>query len=159
MKSDDTTWPAEAIIPEVADTLIIRKSPADTLAGQPLTFRRDLQGLRAIAILLVVLGHAGLSTVQGGFIGVDVFFVLSGYLITGLLLRELEKNGRIAFMRFYARRLKRLLPALITMLIVSSGAAVWLLSGVEARAIVIFPVCGDLDKQSLFCFYHSRLFR
>jgi len=118
----------------VADTLIIRKSPAATQAGQPLTFRRDLQGLRAIAILLVVLGHAGLSTVQGGFVGVDVFFVLSGYLITGLLLRELEKNGRIAFMRFYARRLKRLLPALITMLIVSSGAAVWLLSGVEARA-------------------------
>ncbi|MCU7924359.1 MAG: acyltransferase [Candidatus Thiodiazotropha sp. (ex Dulcina madagascariensis)] len=99
-----------------------------------LSFRPDLQGLRAIAILLVVLAHAGLTYVAGGFIGVDVFFVLSGYLITGLLQRELERNGRIAFMSFYARRLKRLLPALITMLIVAFLAGQWILSAVEARA-------------------------
>ena len=81
-----------------------------------------------------MLAHAGLAIVSGGFVGVDVFFVLSGYLITGLLLRELDQNGRITFMRFYSRRLKRLLPALIFMLTISCGIAIWLLSGVEARA-------------------------
>ncbi|MBV1880395.1 MAG: acyltransferase [Pseudomonadales bacterium] len=96
--------------------------------------RRDLQGLRAIAILVVILAHAGFTMTPGGFIGVDVFFVLSGYLITGVLLRELEKTGRIAFISFYARRLKRLLPALALMIIVSSGFAIWLLSEAEARS-------------------------
>lgn len=65
-------------------------------------FRPDLQGLRAIAILLVVLAHANVPFAQGGFIGVDVFFVLSGYLISGLLIRELRQTGRIRFLRFYA---------------------------------------------------------
>jgi peptidoglycan/LPS O-acetylase OafA/YrhL len=101
---------------------------------QTLAFRPDLQGLRAVAVMLVILAHADLGIITGGFIGVDVFFVISGYLITGILLRELEDNGRIAFMRFYARRLKRLLPALICMLCVTSIVAMWLLSATEARA-------------------------
>ena len=92
-----------------------------------------MQGLRAIAVLLIILTHSGLAIVRGGFIGVDVFFVLSGYLISGLLVRELEQSGRIDFMHFYARRLKRLLPALIVMLSVAFGMAIWLLSGVEAH--------------------------
>ena len=58
-----------------------------------LPHRDDLQGLRALAVLLVVLDHAGLPFVQGGYIGVDVFFVLSGYLITGLLLRQADATG------------------------------------------------------------------
>ena len=107
---------------------------AYTLTEHSGHFRPDLQGVRAIAIFLVILAHAGLTIVPGGFVGVDVFFVLSGYLITGLLLRELDRDGRIAFMLFYARRLKRLLPAMMLMLIVSAGVASWLLSGVEARA-------------------------
>ncbi|MEI6987490.1 MAG: acyltransferase family protein [Rhodospirillaceae bacterium] len=98
-----------------------------------LAFRPDLQGLRAIAILLVVFAHTGWPLVAGGFIGVDVFFVLSGYLITGLLWCEVEQNGRLAFMRFYVRRLKRLLPALVAMLGITAGSAIWLLSGVEAH--------------------------
>ena len=84
----------------------------NNLSDQRLTFRKDLQGLRAIAVVFVILAHSGLSLIPGGFIGVDVFFVLSGYLITGLLLRELQQNARIDFMSFYSRRLKRLLPAL-----------------------------------------------
>ncbi|MES9901620.1 MAG: acyltransferase family protein [Sedimenticola sp.] len=104
------------------------------MTEQSLTFRPDLQGLRAIAILLVLFAHAGLAIVPGGFIGVDVFFVLSGYLITSMLLCELEENGRIVFVRFYARRLQRLLPALIFMLSVSSGLAILILSGDEAQA-------------------------
>lgn len=97
-------------------------------------YRGDLQGLRAIAILLVVLAHAGVPQIAGGFVGVDIFFVLSGYLITGLLLREIEQDGRIYFARFYARRMKRLLPAMIVMLCTVFSMAFGLLSEVEAYA-------------------------
>jgi peptidoglycan/LPS O-acetylase OafA/YrhL len=123
------------------------------LTDQNLNYRPDLQGLRAIAILLVILAHADLAIVQGGFVGVDVFFVLSGYLITGLLWRELEQSGRIALMRFYARRLKRLLPALIIMLIVSFSAAMWLLSGVEARTqLASSPFAATWTSNLYFAF-------
>jgi peptidoglycan/LPS O-acetylase OafA/YrhL len=77
-------------------------------------FREDIQGLRGVAILLVVLFHSGLA-MPGGFIGVDVFFVLSGYLIAGLLVDELAQSGDIDLRRFYARRIRRLLPALATL--------------------------------------------
>lgn len=83
------------------------------------TFRPDIEGLRAIAVLLVLLDHAGLSQVSGGYIGVDVFFVLSGFLITGLLLKETQETGRISIGRFYARRARRLLPASTLVLIVT----------------------------------------
>jgi peptidoglycan/LPS O-acetylase OafA/YrhL len=88
------------------------------------SFRRDLEGLRGLAILLVVAFHLDLPGLRGGFIGVDVFFVLSGYLITGLLARELETTGRIQVLAFYARRVRRLLPAAAVML----GGTVLLLS-------------------------------
>uniref|UniRef100_UPI0012DD132F acyltransferase family protein n=1 Tax=Cellulomonas sp. URHD0024 TaxID=1302620 RepID=UPI0012DD132F len=74
-------------------------------------FRGDVQGLRAVAVLLVLLYHAGVSVLPGGFIGVDVFFVISGFLITGLIVREIESTGRLSLSRFYARRARRLLPA------------------------------------------------
>lgn len=96
-------------------------------------YRADLQGLRAIAILLVVLSHTGLPIFPGGFVGVDVFFVLSGYLITGILLKEIEQKGRINLTRFYAHRIKRLLPAMITMLGISFFATFKFLSETEAR--------------------------
>ena len=81
------------------------------------TYFPAIDGLRAIAILLVVAFHAGVPHVGGGFIGVDVFFVLSGFLITGLLAREIENTGRIDLLDFYARRARRLLPALTLVLI------------------------------------------
>jgi hypothetical protein len=73
--------------------------------------RLDIQGLRAVAVGLVVLSHAGVSQVSGGYIGVDVFFVISGFLITSLLLRELATTGQVSVRSFYARRALRLLPA------------------------------------------------
>ncbi|MBF4589238.1 acyltransferase family protein [Curtobacterium sp. VKM Ac-1395] len=73
--------------------------------------RPDIQGLRAVAVLGVVLFHAGASGVQGGFVGVDVFFVISGYLITGNLLRDHAVHGRIRLVVFFRRRLARLAPA------------------------------------------------
>ena len=83
-------------------------------------FRPDIEGLRAIAILLVVSAHAGVPWLAGGYVGVDVFFVLSGYLITRLLTDELLRTHRIQFARFYARRFRRLLPALLLMLAVTA---------------------------------------
>jgi len=82
-----------------------------------LGYRGDIEGLRAVAIFLVVAAHANVPWLAGGFVGVDVFFVLSGYLITGLLLQEIVKTGRLQFVNFYARRLRRLLPALLFMLL------------------------------------------
>ncbi|HEY0961541.1 MAG TPA: acyltransferase family protein [Pseudomonadales bacterium] len=94
-------------------------------------WRADIEGLRAVAILSVVAAHAGLSLAPGGFTGVDIFFVLSGYLITGLLVRELARTGTIDFAMFYARRLQRLLPGLALMLVVVVMAAAVLLAPYE----------------------------
>ncbi len=74
-------------------------------------FRPDIQGLRAIAVLLVAFAHAGVGFLQGGYVGVDVFFVISGFLITGFLLRRAEQSGRVPFAEFYAARARRILPA------------------------------------------------
>jgi peptidoglycan/LPS O-acetylase OafA/YrhL len=83
-------------------------------------YRAYLDGVRALAVYLVVAFHAGVGRFDGGFIGVDVFFVLSGYLVTQLLLRDLHRTGRIRFGRFYSRRFRRLLPAAFVTLIVTS---------------------------------------
>jgi peptidoglycan/LPS O-acetylase OafA/YrhL len=89
--------------------------------------RLDIQGLRALAVLMVVAFHAGLP-LRGGFVGVDVFFVISGFVITGMLQREREARGRIRFGAFYVRRFKRLTPALALMVAVTVMVSSLLLS-------------------------------
>ena len=86
--------------------------------------RNDLDGLRAIAALLVVLFHASIPGFSGGFIGVDVFFVLSGYFITGILLKDIQKFGRVRFAEFYSRRARRLMPA-ATLVLFCTAVVVW----------------------------------
>jgi len=98
--------------------------------------RRELQGLRAVAVLLVVLDHAGLKVLDGGYVGVDVFFVLSGYLITGLLLRQAGRDGRVRLTDFYVRRARRILPAAVLTLVVTDIAAHHFLNLVRAREAV-----------------------
>jgi peptidoglycan/LPS O-acetylase OafA/YrhL len=89
-------------------------------------FRPDIQGLRAVAVVLVLLSHAGYGFAKGGYVGVDVFFVLSGFLITSLLVKEAFETGRISIAGFYARRARRILPAasLVTIATVF-GAWLW----------------------------------
>ena len=87
------------------------------------SFRPDIEGLRAVAVLLVVGAHCGIPWCAGGFIGVDVFFVLSGYLITGLLVAEYCATGRINLAKFYARRARRLVPASAVVLVATTAFA------------------------------------
>ncbi len=80
-----------------------------------LTYRKDIDGLRAISVLAVVFNHAGIGLFSGGYVGVDIFFVISGYLITSIILREILSND-FSIIRFYERRIRRILPALFVMI-------------------------------------------
>lgn len=82
-----------------------------------MTYSRETDGLRAISVILVIVFHSNSAFLPGGFIGVDVFFVISGFLITSLIKREVDQTGRFSFVNFYKRRFARLLPALILMLV------------------------------------------
>ena len=88
-------------------------------------YRPEIDGLRMIAVVAVVLYHFGMPGLSGGFAGVDVFFVISGYLIGGILWRETRATGRISLARFYIRRVKRLAPAFFAMALAASVIA-WL---------------------------------
>jgi peptidoglycan/LPS O-acetylase OafA/YrhL len=105
------------------------------MAAGPSTFRPDIEGLRGIAILLVVLFHAGVSALSGGFVGVDVFFVLSGFFITVMLTRELARDGSVNLTEFYGRRAVRLLPALLVVLVATLGAVMLLYAPIDRAAI------------------------
>ncbi|MEJ7832665.1 MAG: acyltransferase family protein [Nocardioides sp.] len=95
-------------------------------------FRGDVQGLRAIAVVAVIVGHAAFGPFDGGFVGVDVFFVVSGFLITQLLLREATGTGQVSMTAFYARRARRILPAASLVLVVTVVASVTLLNLLDA---------------------------
>ena len=99
-------------------------------------FRPDIEGLRAVAVLAVVLFHAGVPGVGGGFVGVDVFFVISGFLITGMLWREVSSTGSVRMGRFYGARARRLLPASAAVGVVTAIGSVILLSPLEVRSVI-----------------------
>lgn len=98
-------------------------------------FRKDIQGLRAIAVAAVVLYHFGVPGLTGGFVGVDVFFVISGFLISSHLLASLRTQGRIDFAAFYARRARRLLPASLTVAVATLFLAVILAPPLQFASI------------------------
>jgi len=99
-------------------------------------FRPDIEGLRAVAVVAVVLFHAEVPGVGGGFVGVDVFFVISGFLITGLLWREVNTTGTVRLRRFYGARARRLLPASATVGVVTAIASVVVLPPLQARSVM-----------------------
>jgi peptidoglycan/LPS O-acetylase OafA/YrhL len=108
-------------------------------------YRPHLDGIRAIAVVLVILFHLGYAWIPGGFVGVDVFFVLSGYLITGLLVDELTRDGRVDLAHFYARRVRRLLPAAVLVVAVVVLATIGLLDRVDQAS-----VGGDAKLTALY---------
>jgi peptidoglycan/LPS O-acetylase OafA/YrhL len=108
----------------------------DQATGEAVTYRPHLDGLRTVAVYLVLVFHAGADRLSGGFIGVDVFFVLSGYLVTQVVLRELwGQPGRLATARFYARRVRRLLPAAVVTLLVTAAVFRLVASPAEVRDV------------------------
>lgn len=106
------------------------------LPKRPTGRRDDIQGLRALAVLAVVVDHL-FGWPGGGFVGVDVFFVISGFLITGLLVREWERTDRISWTHFYTRRVKRIIPASLVVLAVTVAAARLLYSAERAHSVVL----------------------
>ncbi len=110
------------------------------------TYRADIDGLRAIAIIAVILFHAGVPFARGGFVGVDVFFVISGYLIGAMVFREV-REGRFSLQTFYLRRAKRILPAFFLVLGISYGLAVLLLSPSELKSFA-WQTLGALGSTS-----------
>jgi peptidoglycan/LPS O-acetylase OafA/YrhL len=108
-------------------------------------FRPDIEGMRAIAIGAVLLCHAGVPFLAGGYVGVDVFFVISGFLITRLLLGELGRSGSVSLRRFYARRAKRLLPQSAVLLVTVGIFSIVLFSPVRA-----IEVSGDIIAAAVY---------
>ncbi|MFD0775231.1 acyltransferase family protein, partial [Streptomonospora algeriensis] len=100
---------------------------APPASGSERRFLPEVQGLRAVAVALVLVYHVDHDLLPGGYVGVDVFFVISGFLITSLLLREARTEGRVALGRFYIRRIRRILPAAGVVLAATGLAAFWLL--------------------------------
>ena len=115
--------------------------PGGTKAG----FRPEIEGLRAVAIVAVLACHAGIPFLAGGYVGVDVFFVISGFLITGLLLREIERTGGVSLRGFYARRIRRLLPLAALLLLVVAILALVLFSPVRA-----IETSGDIISSAFY---------
>lgn len=125
-----------------------RLLPSGDEAGTPpgdRAFRPDILGMRAVAVMLVVLEHAQVTSFRGGFVGVDVFFVISGFVITGLLLRERSATGKTNILAFYGRRARRIIPAAMLVIVVTViaerifvGTAATVLAGEEAKGASVF---------------------
>jgi len=108
--------------------------PSHAVPARP-AFRPDVEGLRAVAIVAVLLAHSGVGVAEGGFAGVDVFFVISGFLITGVLVRELDRTGSISLARFFAGRIKRLMPQVLAVVAAVVVASSLLLAPPRADAV------------------------
>ena len=123
---------AEEILEDRVEAVRDTREEAGT-APEDRRFRPDVEGLRAIAVLLVVLYHAGVPRLTGGYVGVDVFFVISGFVITGLLLREHQGTGHTSILNFYARRCRRILPAATLVIIIVVFATYFVLGVVTGN--------------------------
>ena len=129
--------------------------PADVAAAAPelaraqREIRPDLEGLRGVAVLGVLLFHLGAPWAAGGFIGVDAFFVLSGFLITGLLLREHARTGRVSLPAFYARRVRRIFPAALATIAVTVGIAALVLAPLDVPEITLDGAAAALSVGNI----------
>ena len=122
-----------------------------------LTYRADIDGLRAIAVLVVVFYHLKILKVWGGFIGVDVFFVISGFLISSVILKEIEES-RFSLSSFYQRRIRRIIPALVVMMSVTVIAACFFLLPSELEDFAKSLLAASLSVSNFFFWLHSGYF-
>ncbi|MCU1601833.1 MAG: O-antigen acetylase [Frankiales bacterium] len=131
--------------------------PRTQRSGGTVQYRRDIDGLRAVAVTSVVAYHLSTPQVSGGFVGVDVFFVISGFLITSLIHGELE-DGRFTITDFYRRRLRRIVPALLTVLLVTCVVASCLLFDQELHELSRSAVWAGLFSSNLYFWQHAGYF-
>jgi len=145
--------------PSMARELVARvTAPSSRAAVVPTRVsatRTDIEALRALAILLVVAFHCRIPGVPGGFIGVDVFYVLSGYLITGLLVAEVQSTSRLSLLQFYARRVRRLLPAASLVLLVTLMAGTLVFAPQELHFAARAAAATSLYVSNMFFAKHA----
>jgi peptidoglycan/LPS O-acetylase OafA/YrhL len=130
----DAVESSAKVAEQPSPTAVVNSSPV-AQASVNTRFRPDIEGLRAIAVSLVLAFHAYSAPFTGGFVGVDVFFVISGFLITDLLLREQTKTGRVVILGFYARRVRRILPASTLVVILTVVTAYYFLGFVGGNEV------------------------
>ncbi|MCP1471649.1 peptidoglycan/LPS O-acetylase OafA/YrhL [Sphingobium sp. OAS761] len=129
----------------------------DHAATRPIRHRRDIDGLRALAILPVLLFHAHVPGFSGGYVGVDIFFVISGYLITGIVAREVDE-GRFSLFHFYERRFRRIIPALTLMMVAVLGLAAWLYLPGDLEGVPRSALAASLFASNLWFFTDTGYF-
>lgn len=120
-------------------------------------YRSDIDGLRAIAVLSVVIFHLFPNLLNGGFIGVDIFFVISGFLISGIIFSNLERNS-FSLIDFYRRRINRIFPALLLVLISSLVIAWFVLLSEEYRALAKHMVAGSTFLSNILLWREGSYF-
>lgn len=128
-----------------------------TTASDRMKYRPEIDGLRAVAVLPVILFHAGFKAFGGGFVGVDVFFVISGYLITGIIVAELAR-GRFSLIEFYERRARRILPALIVVVVSCIPFAWFLLTPSDLKDFWQSLVAVSLFSSNILFWLESDYF-
>ena len=120
-------------------------------------YRADIDGLRGIAVLSIVLFHVGIDGLGGGYVGVDIFFVISGFLITSIIVRELKDN-RFTLARFYERRVRRILPALMVVLIATIIAGLVMLTPSQLEELAESTIATSLFSSNFFFFAGTGYF-
>ena len=123
----------------------------------PPPYRADIDGLRAVAVLAVVVFHAFPSALPGGYIGVDIFFVISGYLISSIIYRSLEE-GRFSFAAFYARRIRRIFPALLCVLLACVVAGWYVLLADEYKQLGKHTLAGTAFASNIVLWREAGYF-
>ncbi|HAW8443934.1 TPA: acyltransferase [Escherichia coli] len=122
-----------------------------------INYRADIDGLRAIAVVSVLIYHAFPNSLTGGFVGVDIFFVISGYLISGLIIKQIN-YGSFSFSDFYARRIKRIFPALVLMLIATTVAGYYIMMPSDFATLGQHVIASSLSFQNLLLLNESGYF-
>ncbi len=131
---------------------LVRKFPSRTTLERTISYRPDIDGLRAVAVLGVVLFHLDAGIVPGGFVGVDMFFVISGYLITGIIFRQ-SRDGSFSFAEFYRRRIRRILPVLTTVILATLAVGQVLLLPEDLEQLSASAIASQLFVGNVYFTY------
>ncbi len=119
--------------------------------------RPDIQGLRGVSVLAVIVFHLGIG-LPGGFVGVDVFFVISGFLMTGLISEEFTRRGTLSFGEFYSRRIRRIFPALLVMIVATTGLGYFLLFPGDYKEFAQSGLYAALSLGNVFFYFSTGYF-